>query len=292
MAADTLPDAALKPLPPGELLHIGNDALAAAIAPQAGGRIAQIICEGVPWLAGYSEANAAAIAWGCYPMVPWSGRVRHGCFRFGMQTCQLPINLAPHAIHGVGFVLPWQVVAHTPTQVELALALPTDERWPFGGTARQCITLEGRTLRLELAVTAGTQAMPEPVLGWHPWFTKPDAIDFQPDAIYPRDDEGIVVRPLQPPQPGPWDDCFINSNPVLLHRADQVLRLISDCDHWVIYDEPAQTTCVEPQSGPPDAFNLASAILAPNTTTSTWFTLEWVTGNAEQAGPEADSSRN
>jgi aldose 1-epimerase len=284
MASDVAPDAAQRPLPPGELIHIGNDTLAVAIAPHAGGRIAQILCEDVAWLAGYDEANAGAIAWGSYPMVPWAGRIRRGRFRFDGQTYQLPINLGQHAIHGVGFALPWQVEAYTPTRADLVLALPTDERWPFGGTARQRITTQGHTLRLELAVTAGTQAMPKPVLGWHPWFPRPDAIDFQPDAAYPRDGEGIAVRPLQPPPPGPWDDCFINTRPVLLQRAGQTLRLVSDCDHWVVYDEPAQTTCVEPQSGPPDAFNLDPAILSPGTTASAWFTLELLACDATANG--------
>jgi aldose 1-epimerase len=285
MAGDVASDTAQQSLAPGELIHIGNDTLAVTIAPHAGGRIAQIMCEGVTWLAGHDEANAAAIAWGSYPMLPWAGRIRHGRFRFGGQTYQLPINLYPHAIHGVGFVLPWQVVGHTPTQIELTLPLPEDERWPFGGAACQRITIEGRTLRLELAITAGAQAMPKPVLGWHPWFVKPDAIDFQPDAMYPRDSEGIAVRPSQSPSPGPWDDCFINTRPVLLHRAGQTLRLASDCDHWVIYDEPAHTTCVEPQSGPPDAFNLDPAALAPGATTSTWFTLEWLADDARTKKP-------
>lgn len=285
MASNVELDAAQQPLPPGELIHIGNDALAVTIAPHAGGRIAQIMCEGVAWLAGYGEANAAAIAWGSYPMLPWAGRIRHGRFRFGGQDYQLPINLGSHAIHGIGFVLPWQVVAHTARQVELVLALPTDEHWPFGGTARQCITTEGRTLRLELTVSAGTQAAPKPVLGWHPWFLKPDTIDFQPDAAYPRDADGIAVHPLRPPSPGPWDDCFINTRPVLLHRAGQTLRLASDCDHWVVYDEPAQTTCVEPQSGAPDTFNLNPAVLAPGATTSAWFTLEWLASDAKAKKP-------
>ena len=285
MASNATLDVAQQPLPPGELIHIGNDVLAVAIAPHAGGRIAQIIYEGVAWLASYSEANAAAIAWGSYPMLPWAGRIRRGHFRFNGQTYQLPINLGTHAIHGVGFALPWQVTTHTATLAELTLALPTDERWPFGGTAHQRITTEGRTLRLELAITAGVQAMPKPVLGWHPWFPRPDAIDFQPDAAYPRDAEGVAVRPLQPPPPGPWDDCFINTRSVSLHRAGQTLRLTSDCDHWVVYDEPTQTTCVEPQSGPPNAFNLEPGILAPCTTVSAWFTMEWLAFDAKAKRP-------
>ncbi|CAN5645363.1 hypothetical protein BH20CHL7_BH20CHL7_17920 [soil metagenome] len=30
-------------------------------------------------------------------------------------------------------------------------------------------------------------------------------------------------------------------------------------DHWVVYDEPVEGVCVEPQTGPPDFVNLAAA---------------------------------
>ncbi|MBD8871328.1 aldose epimerase [Rhodanobacter sp. DHB23] len=283
MATEQPADAAQQPLPPGELIHIGNEALALGIAPHAGGRIAQISCDGVAWLSSFDRTHAA-IAWGSYPMLPWAGRIRHGRFRTGGTVHQLPVNLGAHAIHGVGFAMSWDVTAHAPACVELSLALPADERWPFGGVARQRIRVEGRVLRLELGVTAGSGPMPRPVVGWHPWFLKPDAMDFHPEAAYPRDGEGMAIHPTQAPPPGPWDDCFINTRPVLLHRAGQTLRLRSDCDHWVVYDEPSHATCVEPQTGPPDAFNLAPAVLAPGATVSAWFELEWLS-DARPADP-------
>ena len=268
--------AALQALAPGALLELGNEVLKVLIAPTAGGRIAQITCEGVEWLCGHDD-NAAAIAWGCYPMLPWAGRIRHGRFHFDGGAYQLPLNLGAHAIHGVGFALPWQVETKSPTQVELLLQLPQDERWPFGGTARQRIAIADRTLRMELSMTAGKLAMPRPVLGWHPWFRKPERLEFAPTHCYPRDAAGIATLPLAEPHWGSaWDDCFINTKPVVLNRAGQALQLTSDCDHWVVFDERAQATCVEPQSGPPDAFNLDPAQrLAPGEAAATWFELEW-----------------
>jgi aldose 1-epimerase len=45
----------------------------------------------------------------------------------------------------------------------------------------------------------------------------------------------------------------------------------------VVYDEPAHATCVEPQSGPPDAFNLGRARdLEPGASLSARFLWEWV----------------
>jgi len=266
---------ATDPLPPGRLLTLSSAALSVQVAPEAGGRIAQIACDGVPQLVGHGEHGAtAAIAWGSYPMVPWAGRTRRGRFDFRGRSHRLPPNLGEHAIHGVGFVMPWEVVAHSATHVELALALPADARWPFGGIARQHIEVDGRQLRQRLSLTAGAQAMPA-TFGWHPWFRKPDRLEFSPAAIYPRDAEGIAVAPPVPPTPGPWDDCFLNQAPVVLHRGDQRLRLTSDCRHWVVYDQTAHATCVEPQRGPADGLNLEPVELEPGATAEAWFLMAW-----------------
>ena len=269
-------DAASTVLAPGEPLGIGGGSLAVTIAPAAGGRIAQIRRDGVDWLVGYDEVNAAMIAWGCYPMLPWAGRLRRGRFEFAGHAYQLPLNLDGHAIHGVGFALPWRVETHSSTHAELSLPLPSDARWPFGGHARQRIVVAGNSLRMELLVTAGERAMPA-VIGWHPWLRKPERIEFKPSRFYPRDAEGIATRPLAEPPPPPWDDCFINDEPVIVQRAGQRLRLTSSCSHWVVYDEPAHATCIEPQSGPPDAFNLDPVhYLAPGMSIAAWFLLEWL----------------
>lgn len=268
-------DAAQRPLAPGPLLRIGNEALTVDVAPQAGGRIAQIARDGVEWLVGHGDDNAAAIAWGCYPMLPWAGRIRRGEFAFQGQRYRIPPNLGAHAVHGVGFVLRWRVEAQSPAHVELSLQLPADESWPFGGAARQRIEVEGGALKLKLSLIAGDRAMPKPVLGWHPWFRKPVRLEFAPKAVYPRDAEGIATLPLAAPPPGPWDDCFVNDGPVILHREDQRLCLTSGCDHWVVYDQPAHATCIEPQSGPPDAFNLELMVLEAGQGVSAWFRFDW-----------------
>lgn len=268
-----LPEA-LSPLAPGRLIRIARGPLAVDIAPQAGGRIAQITYDGIEWLVGHGPETAATIAWGCFPMVPWAGRIRHGKFGFEGRTHQLPLNLGGHAIHGVGFAMPWRVDAVGSRHVELALALPADDRWPFGGAACQRIEVGGDRLQMQLRVTAGKQAMPVS-LGWHPWFRKPDRVEFLPSRVYPRDAEGIASLPLAPPPPRPWDDCFINDNPVVMHRAGRRLRLTSDCRRWVVYDATGDAICFEPQSGPPDAFNLEPFHLEPGASCAAWFLFEW-----------------
>jgi aldose 1-epimerase len=257
LASDAVvePGDARAPLAPGELVGIGNTHLRAQIAPVAGGRIAGLRWRGQEWLHGYSSSNASTIGWGCYPMLPWAGRLRGGAFDFNDQSVELPRNFDAHAIHGFAFAMPWKLLQLLPGCVMLGLQLPRDRRWPFGGQARQWIRIDGDSLLLELEVTAEEFAMPA-VIGWHPWLLKPDSLLFVPERYYPRDAEGIATLPLQPAPPPPWDDCFPHSGVVTVERSGQRLQIESSCDHWVIYDGHPRATCVEPQTGPPDAFNL------------------------------------
>jgi aldose 1-epimerase len=267
-------DDAQAPLPAGRLYWLRAGALEVALAPEAGGRIAQMRYDGMDWLVGEDEGGAAAIGWGCYPMVPWAGRIRQGCFSFDDKRYALPTNLGAHAIHGVGFSRPWHVDGLDASSAVLSLELPEDGYWPFGGRATQAIHVLPDRLELCLAVQAGHKAMPA-VLGWHPWFRKPDQLLFSPSAMYPRDGEGIAALPCIAPAHGPWDDCFINQADVVLVSGAQRLELRADTDHWVVYDGSAHATCVEPQTGPPDGFTLAPRRLAPGQRVALTFTMRW-----------------
>ncbi len=269
-------DDAQAPMPAGEMYWLRAGALEVALAPEAGGRIAQLRYEGVDWLVGAEEGGQAAIAWGCYPMVPWAGRIRRGRFPFDGRDYLLPATFGDHAIHGVGFTRRWQIDHLASDAATLSLALPNDVYWPFGGVATQVIHVQANSVRLQLSVQAGERAMPA-VLGWHPWFRKPDRLLFTPDAMYPQDGEGIAVLPRVSPGPGPWDDCFVASGDAMLERARQRLLLHADTDHWVVYDGPRHATCVEPQTGPPDAFNLAPNRLEPGQRLQLTFELTWHT---------------
>lgn len=267
-------DDASAPMPPGETIRLHRGSLEVDLAPAAGGRVARIRFDGVDWLIGPHDGWPDTIAWGCYPMVPWAGRVRAGRFQAGGRAYQLPVNFGGHAIHGLGFSRSWRIESQDDDAATLSLLLPQDGYWPFGGLARQVITLHDHGLRLDLSVQAGDQPMPA-VLGWHPWFRKPDRLVFHPSAMYPRDHDGIATLPPVPPRPGPWDDCFIAEDGAVLERARQRLHVTSDCTHWVVYDGAGHATCVEPQTGPPDGFNLAPHIVEPGQTLAVWMALRW-----------------
>jgi aldose 1-epimerase len=241
------------------------------VAPELGGRIAELWMGESQMLIAATDGPAAThpMRWGSFPTAPWTGRVRHGRFQLAGATHQLELPLPPHAIHGTVYRRPWRV----DSQTEQSVSLSCDLDWEFGGTASQRITVDD-VVYSELAVRAGDRAMPAE-LGWHPWFAKPEALTFTPDAMYARDGEGIPSGQLVAPTTGPWDDCFINTDPVALHYRDLTMTVVSDCDHWAIYDEPVHTTCVEPLSGPPDAFTIRPRVLAPGETLQRWCRISW-----------------
>ena len=273
------------------MITLRADDVRVDVAAHAGGRIAQIRVGGVPLLIDDDLRHADSMAWGSFPMAPWAGRIRHGRFRFRDREIAVTINHRDgdddaadvqridrsHAIHGTVFARPWTVIASTPRSIDMTCTLDGALAWPFGGVARQHIELSGDRVVCALEVSADDADFPA-TIGWHPWFVKPDELHVSPQSMYQRDDIGLPTGDLVTPTTGPWDDCFVNTDPVVLtyHRpgARQV-TVSSDCDHIVIYDEPAHATCVEPQSGPPDGLTLRPEVVTPDRPLIRHMTISW-----------------
>ena len=212
------------------------------------------------------------IGWGCYPMAPFAGRIRDGRFAFRGRDVQLPLNLPPHAIHGTVFERPWAVAS----QADDRLVLTTDlgSAWPFQGKVTQSIRLSPGGLEAALALEAD-EAMPA-ALGWHPWFRRRlgdpldgtgaarEEVDVVIDAasMFERGADGLPTGALVPPGPRPWDDAFtgLRTSPIVRWPHALEITLTSTAAVWVVYDERAEGVCVEPQTAPPDAINLATAV--------------------------------
>lgn len=261
------------------MIELRSGSAQCTISPDDGGRLAslrigdqQILIERPP------ASEPDPMSWGAYPMAPWAGRVRRGQFAFEGHEYTLPINLAPHSIHGTVFTRAWHVdlveeqLGH---HVTASLSCDLGPLWPLGGFASQTITLAPDRLECVLAVTAGDRRMPAHI-GWHPWFVKPVAAELDFARMYLRDPEGIATGTLVVSPAGPWDDCFIEPRaPIALRYDTCTLTVTSDCICWVIYDQPAHATCVEPQSGPPDAFNHTPDVLEPGQTLQRMMALSW-----------------
>lgn len=240
------------------------------VYPDEGGRIGALQVGDQPLL--HDDPAGGPLIWGCYPMAPWAGRVRDGRFTFDGLPYQLPLNMPPHAIHGTGFVSRWEVLDAGQDFCDLQTTLP----WPFGGTATQHLQLDPHGLACILTVYATGVPMPA-VVGWHPCFLKPQRAHLEFARMYVRDADSIAVPELVAPKPHPWDDCFVEPlAPLRLHYPGLTVTIASDCDHWVVYDEPDHLTCVEPQSGPPDAFTIGGAArLEPGDMLQRHMALSW-----------------
>ena len=264
------------------ILTLQRGDVTVTVFPDAGARIGQIVVAGRALLVEVPDPpERLPTMWGSFAMVPWAGRIRHGRFRFGGVDRRLPINhhdgAGPersHAIHGVAFDRVWAVSASSATSCTCSIDLD----WEFGGRASQTIDLFEDHVDVMLTVESTGDTFPAEI-GWHPWFRKPDRLDIAPSAMYERDRFGLPTGVLVEPTDGPWDDCFLAAGPVVLGDDHSTVTVTSDCDHWVIFDEPAAATCVEPQSGPPDAFNLTEHVTAhvvdPDTPLTRRMSIGW-----------------
>jgi aldose 1-epimerase len=263
------------------LVLVAGDARV-SISPADGGRIRSVQIRGQELLV--TASPDGPLYWGCYPMAPWAGRIRRGRFTFAGRDITLPPGMPPHAIHGVVFDRPWRVVDDRTLAVELG------PPWPFRGSVTQRFELASNALVVSLELLA-VDAMPA-VVGWHPWFRRDVAgaaveLDFRPGWMLPRDADGIPTGDLIPPAAGPWDDAFTAvAEPAQLRWPGRLqLEIASTCDWWVAYTTRPDALCLEPQSGPPDAVNLAGStsrgiglgptVLQPGETLRRTMTWRW-----------------
>ncbi len=228
---------------------------------EAGGRIASLEVAGLQLLVPREENPRA---WGCYPMAPWAGRVAFGRFEYCGREYELPITMAPHAIHGTTYLRSW---IHE-GEGRLSTGLGPD--WPWRGRAVQEMRLDRDGLALRLEVHSAVQRFPASA-GWHPWFRREIGrggaleLEFAGASMYERGQEGVPTGRLIPPSARPWDDCFTNLEraPVLTWPGALRLTIESPETHCVVYDEPEHAICVEPTTGPPNALTLEPRIVAP-----------------------------
>lgn len=249
-----------------ERIILTNGLVSVVVDPDAGGRIAQITYADTELLISHGNANITndELGWGCYPMVPFAGRLRYGSFKWEGKQWLTHKNHGPHAIHGTTVARAWDVVSADNNSVQLRISLDdgTGALWPFGGVCTHTVTVyehvDGCT-EVSCSLRIGGAVPGSPFqLGWHPWFMKPTADEFSFTQMYVRDSEGIAVPLHVSPMPSPWDDCFTGAraNPTM-HFGDVDVELRSNLSHWVIFDELSHATCVEPQSGPPNEFNFS-----------------------------------
>lgn len=257
-----------------ELIAAG---VVARIHPAEGGRIVSLVVADVERIVpkAHARAHEPAIYWGCYPMVPWAGRLSGGRIPTKDGDVRLEPNLPPSAIHGLAFDRSWDIVERSETAVTMRCEL-RGSGWPFGGHARQTLRLGAGALELELQVGGYTRAGPAGV-GWHPWFTRPpnadvgvlvDASevlvldgDLVPTGEVRRVTRDEDLRSGPPLGDRRLDHVYVRTKgPAIVRWPDLELSMEHDASvQTVVVHTPVEGICVEPQTMWPNAPLLAAA---------------------------------
>jgi aldose 1-epimerase len=157
------------------MVQLKAGSMVCEIEPQLGGCIAGLWLGGTPVLrsapaAGLNSARQS----GSYPLVPYSNRIAQA--RLQWQGTLYPLvrnnGQEPHAIHGIGWQRPWDLLESDDRYALLSHEHRADAAWPFAFDASQTFRLRDDSLEMTLSLT-NQSAQPAPAgLGWHPFFMK------------------------------------------------------------------------------------------------------------------------
>jgi aldose 1-epimerase len=258
------------------LVELRSSGVIVRIAPDEGGRVVSLVVGGQERILQKPNARPSALAtgWGCYPMIPWAGRLSQGRIPVDGGEVRLEQNRPPSSIHGLVFDKPWRILSQSDTAVTMVCEL-RGLGWPFGGEARQTLRLAQAYLDLELEV--GGYMRPGPAgVGWHPWFARPETGDVQIrvdarevlvlDADLVPTGAVRAVAAVEDLRTGPaladrrLDHVYVNSHgPALIRWPDLDLALeYGDDLATVVVHTPSHGFCVEPQTMWPNAPLLAA----------------------------------
>jgi aldose 1-epimerase len=157
------------------MLELKSGALRCEIEPALGGCIAGLWLGTHPVLRSTpaSQLTSSRLA-GSYPLVPFSNRIGQATLQWQGTDMPLVRNNGdePHAIHGVGWQRPWEVLDSDDTYALLSYEHQPDSSWPFAFDCSQTLRLNEAGLELTLALTSHSDGPAPAGLGWHPYFMK------------------------------------------------------------------------------------------------------------------------
>jgi aldose 1-epimerase len=298
----------------GPVLRIARGAHVMELAPHAGGRILRFSTAGADgrprdWLKPITEAGWMSDAWpkgGCYPLVPFSNRVRGARFTAPDGT---PVALstfpgAAHALHGFGQYAPWQVEAHRDDALVMSyLHEEGGEGWPWAFEARQTIEMTESGARLKMRIAnRSPHAMPVG-FGFHPYFSAEEAELVA--AVDWRHEAEIAIEPsgVPPPRHHARDAAGYtrylsgwSGRAALRYTDGRTLELSAQAplDHVVVHcPAGAGYLCVEPVSHVSDGFNLlaqglpGTGVIVMEPDSERAASLEWAAGAMPGGGDGA-----
>lgn len=242
------------------MIRLQAGELVCDIEPALGGCITGLWHGGTPVLRSTTSRLSAARQSGGYPLVPFSNRIAQAKLQWQGTLYPLVRNNGdePHAIHGVGWQRPWQLLDRGERLALLSYEHRADGSWPFAFDSSQSFRLAPDALELTLAVT-NQSGRPAPAgLGWHPFFIKqPGAhLAFTATGRWEMGEDQLPTRRL--PHAGldtdvgelGVDHCFDGwSGQALLRDGTFSLQITSGLSRLVVFTTPARDCiAIEPVS--------------------------------------------
>ncbi len=281
-----------------EPITLSSTSMRCDIKPELGGCIAGLWFGDIPVLRSTpAHELVTARQAGSYPLVPFSNRVGHATLKWQGTSHPLVQNNMPepHAIHGLGWQRPWQVLDQDGQLLMLACEHKADASWPFAFDASQTFRLSGNRLELTLSMT-NQASVPAPAgLGWHPYFVKRSEsnIAFEATGRWEMSDEKLPThrepsRGLDTACAGlDVDHCFDGwSGTVVLEDEKMRVRVDSNLSRLVVFTNATRDfVAIEPvshvnnainllQTGAAQATELGVSVLAPGESMSVQMSIQ------------------
>ena len=252
---------------PLELRHAD---LHMSLRPDLGGCIEGLWFYGIPVLRSSTPGTLTNVRHSAsYPLVPYSNRLAQAQLLWNGSTQPLVKNFAgeAHAIHGVGWQKPWQILEADSSRAKLSLVHLPDASWPFAFEALQTFRLKDHTVEVTLSITNQASTAAPVGLGWHPYFTKraDTSVQFAATGMWKMGNDKLPTERTgstglnRDCAPLMIDNCFDGwSGSAMVRDALLTTRLDSDLRRLVVYTEPPKDfIAIEPVSHVNNAMNQA-----------------------------------
>jgi aldose 1-epimerase len=180
------------------------------VAPNVGGSIARFdfVEKGrrINILRGTKGAPATPLDAACFPLVPFSNRIRNGRFAFRGREVTLAPNMKgdPSPLHGQGWLAPWEMLRSNSRSMDLSFVHEPGE-WPWRYEALQHFALDPGGLVLRLSCRNLSDEPMPCGLGQHPYFpcTNETRLDTTVTRAWTIDDKVLPIE--QVPAEGHYD---------------------------------------------------------------------------------------
>ncbi|MEY4295032.1 MAG: hypothetical protein RLY82_720 [Pseudomonadota bacterium] len=260
-------------LPSALTLAKGN--LRCVIRPDLGGSVESLTYLGLAGDVPVLRAPPAVIHTvrdtGCFPLVPFSNRVAKASLQWnGTDHPLVKMGTSEeHAMHGVAWQRPWQVLDEASDFAMLSYEHKADSAWPFAFDVSQVFKLDEGGLTMTLSITNQALSHAPVGLGWHPYFAKREGAQLQFNATSRWEmgkDKLPTVLQATPSMASNCadldiDNCFEGWTGVV-QLTDELLRTTveSNLSRLVVYTKPSIVSiAIEPVSHANNAINLAGA---------------------------------